>query len=56
MFKKLNEEIMSKSGEKIDEQNRKLISWRGKLPSKQIQLTSSLSNVMIMNSIAEVIA
>ena len=33
----------------------KLMSLRGKLPSKQIQY-SSLSNVMIMNNIADAVA
>ena len=33
-----------------------LISLRVKLPSKQIQLTSSLPNVMIMNDIAYAVA
>ena len=34
----------------------KLMSLRGKLPSKQIQLTSSLSSMMIMNNVADAVA
>ena len=34
----------------------KLMSLRGQLPSKQIQLTSSLSDVMLMNNIADIVA
>ena len=56
MFKKLNEEIISKSEEKIDEQNRKIDRLEGKIAIQANKLTSSLSNVMTMNSIADVIA
>ena len=56
MFKKLNEEIISKSEEKIDEQNRKIDKLEGKIAIQANKLTSSLSNVMTMNSIADVIA
>ena len=34
----------------------KLMSLREKLPSKQVQFTSSLSNMMIINNIADATA
>ena len=56
MFKKLKEEIISKFEENLMSKIEKMMSFRGKLPSKQIQLTSSLSKVMIMNNIADAVA
>ena len=48
--------MISKFDENFDEQNRKIDELGGKLPSKQIQLTSSSSNVTVMNNIADAIA
>ena len=56
MFKKLKEEIISKFEGKFAEQNRKIDELEGKLASKKIQLTSSLSDVMIMIDIADAVA
>ena len=55
MFKKLKEEI-SKFETKFAEQNRKIDELEGKLASKKIQLTCSLSDVMIMIDIADAVA
>ena len=56
MFKKLKEEIISKFETKFAEQNRKIDELEGKLASKKIQLTCSLSDVMIMIDIADSVA
>ena len=55
IFKKLKEEIIFKLKENLIIKIEKLMSLRGKLPSSQIQLNSSLSNVMIMNNIADAV-
>ena len=56
MFKKLKEEIFLNLRKNLINKIEKLMSLRGKLSSKQIQSTSSLSNVMIMNNIADAVA